>query len=140
MTGIRMEGERPAFSYARLALAVFLLALPTSTNPISSGARPARAVSSAGRRRAVSDPVHRLGARTGGWCAGRDTGYPHRGRGERRPRLRRSRPAWNATQLIGGQTIVTLDVRPVVPPATLGRTGPVPDLPVGPTRADILEG
>lgn len=43
------------------------------------------------------------------------------------------------TQLIGGQTIVTLDIQPDAPPATLGRTGLVPELPAGPTRAEMLD-
>ena len=42
------------------------------------------------------------------------------------------------TQFIGGDAIVTLDIKPDAPPATLGRTGPIPELPAGPTRADIV--
>ena len=42
-----------------------------------------------------------------------------------------------STALFGGETIVTLDIRPDAAPASLGRTGPVPELPAGPSLADM---
>jgi paraquat-inducible protein B len=42
------------------------------------------------------------------------------------------------TLFITGDTIVTLDIAPNVPPANLGRAGPIPEIPAGPTRADMI--
>src|SRR5277367_1751575 len=38
------------------------------------------------------------------------------------------------TQLLGGEAIVTLDIRSNATPATLDRSGKVPELPAGPTQ------
>ena len=38
------------------------------------------------------------------------------------------------TQLLGGEAIVTLDIQPDAAPATLDRSGKVPELPAGPTQ------
>ena len=42
------------------------------------------------------------------------------------------------TQLLGGEAIVTLDIEPGVPPATLDRSGKVPELPAGPTQQERI--
>ena len=42
------------------------------------------------------------------------------------------------TQFLGGDTAVTLDFKPDAPPAILDRTGPIPELPPGPTRSDMI--
>jgi len=41
------------------------------------------------------------------------------------------------TRLVGGETVVALDIRPEAPPATLGRSGPVPEIPVGVSRQEV---
>src|SRR5271167_788591 len=42
------------------------------------------------------------------------------------------------TQLLGGDAIVTLDIQPGAAPATLDRSGTVPELPAGPTRREMI--
>ena len=42
------------------------------------------------------------------------------------------------TQLLGGDAIVTLDIQPSAAPATLDRSGKVPELPAGPTQRDRI--
>jgi paraquat-inducible protein B len=42
------------------------------------------------------------------------------------------------TQLLGGDAIITLTIEPNAPPASLGRTGPIPELPVGRTRREVI--
>jgi paraquat-inducible protein B len=42
------------------------------------------------------------------------------------------------TQLLGGEAIVTLDIQPGAPPATLDRTSKVPELPAGPTQQERI--
>jgi paraquat-inducible protein B len=42
------------------------------------------------------------------------------------------------TQLLGGDAIVTLDIRPGAAPATLDRGGKVPELPAGPTQREVI--
>ena len=42
------------------------------------------------------------------------------------------------TQLLGGDAIVTLDIRPGAAPATLDRSGKVPELPAGPTQREMI--
>ena len=41
------------------------------------------------------------------------------------------------TQLLGGEAIVSLDIQPDAPPATLDRRGKVPELPAGPRYGAI---
>src|SRR5271166_5530911 len=43
------------------------------------------------------------------------------------------------TQLLGGDAIVTLDIQPDAAPATLDRSGKVPELPAGPTPRERIE-
>jgi len=42
------------------------------------------------------------------------------------------------TQLLGGEAIVTLDMQPGAPPATLDRSGKVPELPAGTTQQERI--
>ncbi|HME22814.1 MAG TPA: MlaD family protein [Acetobacteraceae bacterium] len=42
------------------------------------------------------------------------------------------------TQLLGGDAIVTLDIQSGAAPATLDRSGTVPELPAGPTRREMI--
>src|SRR5271166_41226 len=42
------------------------------------------------------------------------------------------------TQLLGGEAIVTLDIQPDAAPATLDRSGKVPELPAGPTPRERI--
>jgi paraquat-inducible protein B len=42
------------------------------------------------------------------------------------------------TQLLGGDAIVTLDIQAGAVPATLDRSGKVPELPAGPTRREMI--
>jgi len=42
------------------------------------------------------------------------------------------------TQLLGGDAIVTLDIQPDAAPATLDRSGKVPELPAGPTQRERI--
>jgi len=42
------------------------------------------------------------------------------------------------TRLLGGEAIVTLDIKPDAAPASLGRAGAVPELPAGPTRREMI--
>ena len=42
------------------------------------------------------------------------------------------------TQLLGGEAIITLDIQPGAPPATLDRSGKVPELPAGPTQQERI--
>jgi paraquat-inducible protein B len=42
------------------------------------------------------------------------------------------------TQLLGGDAIVTLDIRPDAVPAHLGRAGAIPELPAGPTPREVI--
>jgi hypothetical protein len=42
------------------------------------------------------------------------------------------------TQLLGGDAIVTLDIRPSATSATLDRSGKVPELPAGPTQREMI--
>jgi len=42
------------------------------------------------------------------------------------------------TQLLGGEAIVSLDIHPDAPPATLDRRGKVPELPAGPTQQERI--
>jgi paraquat-inducible protein B len=44
-----------------------------------------------------------------------------------------------STLFVAGETIVTLDITPDAKPATLDRSGSIPILPAGPTRADLLQ-
>jgi paraquat-inducible protein B len=41
-------------------------------------------------------------------------------------------------QLLGGDALVTLDIQPGAPPATLDRSGKVPELPAGPTQQERI--
>src|SRR5208282_5178111 len=43
------------------------------------------------------------------------------------------------TQLLGGDAIVTLDIQPDAAPATLDRSGKVPELPAGPTPRERID-
>jgi paraquat-inducible protein B len=42
------------------------------------------------------------------------------------------------TRLLGGEAIVTLDIKPDTVPVHLGRNGAVPELPAGPTRREMI--
>jgi len=42
------------------------------------------------------------------------------------------------TQLLGGEAIITLDIQPGAPPATLDRSGKLPELPAGPTQQERI--
>ena len=42
------------------------------------------------------------------------------------------------TQLLGGDSVVTLDIKPDAAPAHLGRAGAIPELPAGPTPHEVI--
>ena len=42
------------------------------------------------------------------------------------------------TQLLGGDAVVTLDIKPDAAPAHLGRAGAIPELPAGPTPREVI--
>ncbi len=50
------------------------------------------------------------------------------------------RAVLGSTQLLSGEALIKLDIHTDVPPATLVRTGAVPQIPVGPTQRELVEG